>query len=187
VQQLYALCDFDLLQRYNVTLQKFVQRAKMHNAQIIQYRDKHGSLAQKKQNLQTLRQLWDKTLIINDTMSLVEFCDGLHIGQEDLLTIHQQPDQAIKTIRQMIGKKILGLSTHNAEEITLANRLDLDYIGLGAYRTTRTKDVTNTLGDSVEELAQLSQHDVAIIGGVRLDDEFKHIRYAVVGSALYEG
>jgi thiamine-phosphate pyrophosphorylase len=78
------------------------------------------------------------------------------------------------------------LSTHNKKEILTANTLDLDYIGLGAYRTTATKDVSTVLGDSLDQLASLSKHDVAAIGGIRFDDAFEHVKYRVMSSALYE-
>jgi len=32
-----------------------------------------------------------------------------------------------------------GVSTHNLDEIVQANALNIDYIGLGAYRPTNTK------------------------------------------------
>jgi len=86
----------------------------------------------------------------------------------------------------MIGRKLLGLSTHNLSEIEEANRLDLDYIGLGAYRLTKTKSEANVGGEALLEAAKYSRHPVGIIGGVQIDDEFeKPILYKVIGSDLY--
>jgi thiamine-phosphate pyrophosphorylase len=63
--------------------------------------------------------------------------------------------------------------------------MDLNYIGLGAYRDTSTKkDISGILGDKVEELAKISVHPVAVIGGVRLDDSFENVSYKVIGSGL---
>ncbi len=89
-------------------------------------------------------------------------------------------------VRDKIGDKILGLSTHNKKEILEANELDLDYIGLGAYRKTSTKDTENILGEKLSLLASFSKHPVAAIGGVRIKDKIKNVTYLVVGSNLYD-
>jgi thiamine-phosphate pyrophosphorylase len=125
-------------------------------------------------------------LIINDTIELIEYADGLHIGQEDIRKYSENLIEAVKHIRQRIGNKLLGLSTHDKEEILEANTLDLDYIGLGAYRATSTKSEASVGGSLLLEVAKYSKHHVGVIGGVRLDDTFESpIRYKVIGSGLY--
>ena len=87
----------------------------------------------------------------------------------------------------MIGKdKLLGISTHNEDEVLEANNLDLNYIGLGAYKNTTTKDVPNILGNSLDAIAGKSKHFVGAIGGVGLDDKFQNVTYHVIGSGLLE-
>ena len=176
---IYALLDIDTLKKYNVSIEEFINRANKVNAQILQYRDKNSSFEQKEATIELIKKLWNKTLIVNDEIELVKYADGLHIGQEDL-----QKYKSIENVRDKIGRKILGLSTHNEEEIKIANDLDIDYIGLGAYRNTNTKDVTNILGDKLSSLAKLSIHPVAAIGGIRLDDEIENVKYKVIGSDL---
>ncbi len=185
--KLYALCDQDSLNQRNLSIEDFVALANKHQADIIQYRSKHGSLEDIKSKLIELRKLWDGFLIINDKYELISFCDGVHMGQEDLLSVDTDIQKAVKIIRKFIGSdKLLGISTHNEEEIKMANSMDLNYIGLGAYKQTSTKDVTNILGDSLDGLAALSHHKVAAIGGVKLDDNFENVSYLVIGSGLYE-
>ena len=70
-------------------------------------------------------------------------------------------------------------------EILEANKLYLDYIGLGAYRATNTKDVLNVLGDNISYLAQISKHPVGAIGGVKIDDDIEHVSYNVIASGLF--
>ena len=184
--QLYALCDQTTLTKKNYTLEAFVELCNRHDAEIIQYRNKSGDLDFITEQLMTLRALWSKTLIINDAFSLHSFCDGVHLGQEDLYKVDRDPATALKKIRTAIGKKkLIGLSTHNKEEIDLANTLDLDYIGLGAYRATNTKEDAAPLKEQLDALAAGSKHPVAAIGGVRFDDEFEYVRYRVISSALY--
>ena len=187
-KKIYALCDSELLLKYNLSLLEYVQKIEQHNIVYIQYRDKVNSLDIQKENMLYLKSLIDIPIIINDNFELLEFCDGLHLGQEDLESLskkfHLNKESTIKFIRKKYPSKILGISTHNEFEILEANKLDLDYIGLGAYRDSSTKDVPNTLGDNISYLAKISKHPVGAIGGVKIDDEIENISYNVVGSGL---
>lgn len=183
--RLYALCDADTLRERGVDLAFFAERSNTLGAEILQYRNKHADIAAVKSDLIALRRMWNGFLIINDHYELAPYCDGVHIGQEDLYAVHADPAKALKILKLSIGEdKIVGLSTHNAEEIKVANELDLNYIGLGAYRSTATKTDAKVLGDRLDALAALSRHPVAAIGGVRLDDTFKHVTYHVIGSGI---
>jgi thiamine-phosphate pyrophosphorylase len=94
--KIYAICDYDNLVKYNISLEEFVQICQTLQVQIIQYRDKNGSSTRALTNLITLRNLWQKTLIINDRIELIYFCDGLHLGQEDLKRFATNKKIAIK-------------------------------------------------------------------------------------------
>ena len=185
--RLYALCDEDLLQKYGKTPAEFVEIAKRKNAEIIQYRNKSGDKEFIKKRLIELRKLYDGFLIVNDNYELTPFCDGVHLGQEDMAAIDHDKQKALTILKEAIGSdKIIGLSTHNEKEVIEANELDLNYIGLGAYRNTSTKqDITTVLGDKLDDIAALSRHFVAAIGGVRESDRFKHVTYHVIGSGLF--
>ncbi len=184
--RLYALCDQDLLDKRGLSLEDFISIAKEKNAEIIQYRNKNADITFIKQQLIKIRKMYDGFLIVNDAYELIEFCDGVHVGQEDLRAIDEDIFVAVKIIREVIKKdKILGISTHNEKEILEANKMDLNYIGLGAYRNTDTKsDVTTVLGEKLDSLASQSKHYVAAIGGVRESDKFAHVTYHVIGSGL---
>ena len=134
----------------------------------------------------TIREYYDGKLIINDSIDLITYADGLHVGQEDIRKYSDDLIEAVSMIRQKIGSKLLGLSTHDKDEILEANDLDLDYIGLGAYRATNTKSEAHVGGKALIEAASYSKHPVGIIGGVRMYDEFEEpIIYKVIGSGLY--
>ncbi len=184
--RLYALCDQDMLDNKGVSLKSFLEIAKTKNAEILQYRNKNADIAFIKQQLIYIRKHYNGFLIVNDTYELIEFCDGVHLGQEDLRAIDEDIYKAVKIVRSVIKEdKLLGISTHSEEEVIQANEMDLNYIGLGAYRETSTKDdVSVVLGDSIEKIASKSKHPVAAIGGVRFDDKFNHITYHVIGSAM---
>ncbi len=185
--RLYALCDETLLQKHGVSPKEFVEIAKRKNAEIIQYRNKTGDKAFIKSRLIELRKLYDGFLIVNDNYELASFCDGVHLGQEDLSAIDKEHKKALRILKEVIGSdKIIGLSTHNEAEVLQANELELNYIGLGAYRNTSTKqDIQGVLGERLDEIAALSKHFVAAIGGVKESDRFKHVTYHVIGSGLF--
>ena len=184
--KLYALCDQDMLDARGVSIEDFIEKAKNSNAEIIQYRNKNADIAFIKQQLIRIRKIYDGFLIVNDAYELIEYCDGVHLGQEDLLAIDSDIHKAVKILRSVVTEdKILGISTHNEEEVIEANSLDLNYIGLGAYRSTRTKvDITTVLGENLDNIASHSKHLVAAIGGVRVDDCFTNVTYNVIGSGL---
>ncbi|MDY0123717.1 thiamine phosphate synthase [Sulfurimonas sp.] len=184
--RLYALCDQELLDKRAISLEEYIRIAKEQKAEIIQYRNKSADLQLIKRQLIKIRNMYEGFLIVNDAYELVEFCDGVHVGQEDLREIDPDPLKAIKILRGVTGKdKILGISTHSKEEVLQANEMDLNYIGLGAYRSTATKsDISAVLGESLDEIASHSKHFVAAIGGVKKSDKFSNVTYHVIGSGL---
>lgn len=192
LNKIYALCDMATLLKKNISLEEFLKLAIKNNSKIIQYRDKLNDIKIQKENLNYLKKNTNIKIIINDKLELLKYCDGLHLGQEDLIRVKndelklKSDDLVFKFLKKLYPSKIFGLSTHNEVEILHANTLELDYIGLGAYRGTQTKDVSNILGDKISYLAKISKHKVAAIGGVRVDDNIKNIYYNVVGSDLYD-
>ncbi len=184
--RLYALCDQDMLDARGVSIEEFISIAKEKNAEIIQYRNKNADIAFIKQQLILIRKMYDGFLIVNDAYELIEFCDGVHLGQEDLALIDEDISKAVNILRSVVTEdKILGISTHNEEEVLEANSLDLNYIGLGALRQTDTKkDISAVLGDTLDNIASNSNHLVAAIGGVELGDTFENVTYHVIGSGL---
>ena len=183
--RLYALCDQDMLDNKSISIEEFISLAKESGAEIIQYRNKSADIAFIKQKLIAIRKIYDGFLIVNDAYELIEFCDGVHVGQEDLRAVDKDISKAIQILRSVITKdKILGISTHNEMEVLEANEFDLNYIGLGAYKESSTKNVTTFLGDALDEIASKSKHLVAAIGGVKKDDKFKYVTYHVIGSGL---
>lgn len=182
---LYVLCDYETLQKKSISLEQFVSLCKKKNVKIVQYRDKISSDEIQIKNLLFLKENLDIPIIVNDKIDLINYADGLHVGQEDLKKIHKDKSIAVKLIRLKIKDKLLGLSTHNEKEILEANTLALDMIGLGAYKNTTTKDVSTILGDKISYLAKISKHPVCAIGGVQIDDVIDNIKFNVVGSGFF--
>ncbi|MGB3750791.1 MAG: thiamine phosphate synthase [Arcobacteraceae bacterium] len=186
-KKIYALCDYQTLKKFDVSLEKFLQICHSYDTVYIQYRDKINSLEIQKQNIFYLKSHTNIPIIINDKIELLKFADGIHLGQEDIAAfIGDSKKTSLQFIRKNYPNKLIGLSTHNEMEILEANNLDLDYIGLGAYRATDTKDVKNHLGEKISYLAKMSKHPVGAIGGVQLDDKIEYISFNVIASGLLQ-
>ena len=73
------------------------------------------------------------TLLINDRVdiAMVTGADGVHLGQDDL-----PPAKA----RKLLGPKaIIGLSTHNIEQVRAVLDAPIDYVAVGPIYATATK------------------------------------------------
>ncbi len=142
-----------------------VEEAVKGGATIVQLREKDCSTAEfvalasrLKAALASLR----IPLIINDRIdvALAVDADGVHIGQSDM---------PYEIARRLLGKdKIIGLSVETMDEVTKANALDVDYIGVSPVYSTATK--TDTLPpfdlEGLKHAAELSRHRIVGIGGM---------------------
>ncbi|PIC58230.1 thiamine phosphate synthase [Sporosarcina sp. P12(2017)] len=114
---------------------------------------------------QALCRLYRVPFIINDDvdLALAINADGVHVGQDD-----EQAD----SVRQRIGPdKWLGVSTHNAQEVQLAQSIGADYVGLGPIYPTSTKlDASAVVGTTLVKEIHTAFTDMPIvaIGGITL-------------------
>jgi thiamine-phosphate pyrophosphorylase len=96
--------------------------------------------------------------IVNDDVDLaIELdADGVHIGQED--------ESAI-SVRKRIGNKILGVSTHNLEEVQAAIHAGADYVGVGPiFATTTKEDAKEVQGTALLRLLREKGIDIPVVG-----------------------
>jgi thiamine-phosphate diphosphorylase len=99
--------------------------------------------------------------IVNDRLdiALVSDADGVHLGQEDLPLI---------TARILMGKKLIGVSTHDAAQARDAERDGADYIGFGPIFGTATKE-TGYSARGIEMLREIRRAvalPIVAIGGI---------------------
>lgn len=146
MHEIYALFDFELNRRKGYSLDQFLALPKVEKATLLQYRDKVNDIAVKRENLLYLKAHFKGKVIANDEAGLALLCDGLHVGQEDLLRYDTDVFKAAEYLRELLGSRILGVSTHDEAEIADAGKMPIDYIGLGAYRGTQTKEIRQKLG-----------------------------------------
>lgn len=104
-------------------------------------------------------------LLINDRIdiALAVGADGVHLGQEDL---------PIGAARPLMGRGIIGVSTHSIEQARAAESQGADYIGFGPLFGTQTKE-TGYVARGVSMLARVREAvkiPIVAIGGITGDN-----------------
>ena len=131
---------------------------------LLQYRSKQGNARQMLDQARELRARLGATveLIMNDRadLCLAAQYDGLHVGQDDL-----SPESA----RRIIGPiRCLGVSTHNPEQISEADKTSADYLAIGPIFATSSKanpdPVVGLAG--VRRARELTPKPLVAIGGI---------------------
>ncbi len=101
-------------------------------------------------------------LLINDRVdiALAAGADGVHLGQSDM------PCEAA---RRLLGPDaVIGLSVETWENVTEAQDLDVDYLGVSPIFVTPTKTDTKTPWglDGLARIRAYSRHPLVAIGGL---------------------
>ena len=128
---------------------------------LLQYRNKSGNGRRILDEARTLRELNAK-LIMNDRadLCLAATFDGVHVGQDDL---------SPAAVRSIIGDKlILGVSTHNAEQVHAAHLGPAKYIAVGPVFATGSKlNPDPVIGlEGVRRARSLTSKPLVAIGGI---------------------
>jgi thiamine-phosphate pyrophosphorylase len=132
---------------------------------LLQYRNKSGSARRMLEQARELKQQFageNIKLIMNDRadLCLAAAFDGVHVGQHDL-----SPEGA----RKMIGKsRWLGLSTHNAGQVTDGDKTSADYLAIGPVFATSGKENPDPVIDieGVRLARNLTRKPLVAIGGI---------------------
>ncbi len=165
---LYVITDERFLNVFNIF--EAVERAVLGGATVVQYRAKKKTSREMYEEALLVREatkLHQVPFIVNDRLdlALAVGADGVHVGQTDL---------PVDAIRQIVGDKlIVGLSTHNLEQVREANKEKLaDYIGFGPVFPTTTKENPDPV-TGIENLCRAveeSELPVVAIGGIFPDN-----------------
>jgi thiamine-phosphate diphosphorylase len=116
-------------------------------------------------------------LIVNDRVDIALGCDadGVHLGQDDL---------PLAVGRRLMGKKIVGISTHDIEQGQEAELNGADYIGFGPMFGTTTKN-TGYAARGIDMLRQIRaavKLPIVAIGGIN-EQNVKQVWQAGADSA----
>ncbi|QGQ44938.1 thiamine phosphate synthase [Metabacillus sediminilitoris] len=130
--------------------------------------------------LQTICKENNVPFIVNDDVELALLldADGVHIGQDD---------ESAEMVRRKIGNKILGVSTHNLEEVEKAIAEGADYVGIGPiYSTTTKEDAKSAQGTTL--IAEVRSKGIEIpivgIGGITSENASPIIKSGADGIAV---
>jgi thiamine-phosphate pyrophosphorylase len=132
----------------------------------LQYRNKTGTSRQMLSDARELRRRLGRniTLIMNDRadLALAAGFDGVHVGQDDL---------SVEAVRKIVGSKsIIGASTHNPEQLSVADQTSANYLAIGPVFATQSKaNPDPVVGlEGVRCARQLTRKPLVAIGGITL-------------------
>lgn len=130
-------------------------------------------------SLKTLLKPEKIPLIVNDSLHLANAleADGLHLGQTD--------GNILESRNRLGPEKIIGLTVNSYEEVSKANELPIDYIGVGAiFPTVNKPNVQNIWGyEGLEKVSSLSRHKIVAIGGIEIKNTKNVIKAGAHGIA----
>jgi len=165
VNRVYPILDTAALARWGCPLGTAAAAFLSAGADILQIRHKgHWSreFFREAEGVAELCEHAGALLIVNDRADFAMLLHaGLHVGQDDLPPV---------AARRLIGnERMLGFSTHNAEQLEAAVREPVSYVALGPIFLTPSKDQP----DPEVGLARLRlwrglapQHPLVAIGGI---------------------
>lgn len=146
---------------------KSAEAAVKAGVKIIQLRMKHASredILREAREVRRVTQGSNTLFIVNDDPLIAAEvgADGVHVGQDDMT-----PTEVRERFPEL---KIVGLSTHNLNQVIAANDKSVDYIGVGPVYATPTKDNPDpTLGlESMSAMIASARHPAVAIGGIDL-------------------
>ena len=144
---------------------KCAEAAVRAGVKIIQLRMKHASREDILLEAHEMRRVTAGTetiFIVNDDPSIAAEvgADGVHVGQGDMA-----PDEVRARYPDL---RIVGLSTHNLDQVRASVTQPIDYIGVGPVYATPTKDIPDpTLGlKTMGEMIAAAAHPAVAIGGI---------------------
>ena len=154
----------------------------------VQLRAKNLTTAERLEAGRVLQQLcrrYRATFIVNDDIEVARElgADGIHLGLDD-----PSPRKA----RKILGPEaIIGGTCNTFDDIRQRANEQVDYIGVGPFRTTTTKKkLSPTLGLAGYNQLLTKMHQAGIflpviaIGGIRLDDVAPLMETAIHGIAV---
>jgi thiamine-phosphate pyrophosphorylase len=122
------------------------------------------------------------TLIINDHAEIAKAvdADGVHVGKNDVTVL---------AARKIVGEsKIIGATANTLEDILAHQKNGVNYIGLGPYKFTKTKEKLNPIlgleGYSIIQQSNNSIIPIIAIGGIQLEDVQPLMNTGVHGVAV---
>lgn len=164
-QPLYAIVDAGVLAARDVSLAEYAAGLRAAGVALVQYRDKDGSPQDLLHGAARLKAAFAGSgcsLIMNDRADLAVLADydGVHVGHLDL-----SPADA----KRVVGdSRMVGVSTHNEEQVRAAELSCADYVAFGPIFSTGTKvDTEPVVGlEGLRRARTLTSKPLVAIGGI---------------------
>ena len=152
-------------------------------ASIFQYRNKIASMKEAYVEALALRQAAAKAgvlFIVNDRcdLALAVDADGVHLGQGDL---------PLDLARKVMGQdKLIGISTHNPDQVREATAGKPDYLGFGPiFKPGSKQDHDPVVGlAGLRAMRPLTSLPIFAIGGIQVDQVGEVTRCGANGVAV---
>jgi thiamine-phosphate pyrophosphorylase len=145
-----------------------VREAVAGGVDLVQLREKNLTDRELLRRAERLRQLTLELgvlFIVNDRPDIARVvrADGVHLGQDDL---------PVEPARLLVGPKALvGVSTHNVDQLRAAICAGADYVGIGPVFASTTKGFAELAGlDYVRRATSESTLPMFALGGITLDN-----------------
>ena len=167
---LYCISSREYADQENIIAQ--IKAMALGGAKIIQYRDKNINPIIFEKNALEIKNILEKKnilFIINDYLEIANKIGvyQIHLGQEDLKKYGNTVKEAVKNIKKINPKFILGISTHSFKQAQAASLAGADYIGVGSIFPTKTKKNPEYIKmEEVEKIANQISIPKVGIGGV---------------------
>lgn len=148
--------------------EEVVEAALKGGATVIQLREKNlpgKKLMELAQKYRRLTEQYGALFIVNDRLDMAQIAnaDGVHLGQDDIPAL---------VARRLLGPdKIIGISVGDAAEARRAQEEGADYVGLGPFFPTGSKDdVGEPVGlDTLRKVKEAIDIPVVAIGGIKVE------------------
>jgi thiamine-phosphate pyrophosphorylase len=178
---LYVILDPSVCPDRSLT--DVLQESATAGARLFQYRNKSASMKEAYAEALLLRKVAldaGVTFIVNDRcdLALAVDADGVHLGQEDL---------PLDLARKVMGPdKLIGISTHNLNQVREATAGKPDYLGFGPiFKPGSKQDHDPVVGlEGLRAMRGLTSLPVFAIGGIQIDQAGEVTRTGANGVAI---
>ncbi|MGH7183440.1 MAG: thiamine phosphate synthase [Nitrospiraceae bacterium] len=167
----------------NRSLTDVLKEATTAGARLFQYRNKSASMKEAYAEALVLRRAAldaGVRFIVNDRcdLALAVNADGVHLGQGDL---------PLDLARKVMGPdKLIGISTHNPDQVREATAGKPDYLGFGPiFKPGSKQDHDPVVGlEGLRAIRRLTSLPMFAIGGIQIDQAGEVIRAGANGVAV---
>jgi thiamine-phosphate pyrophosphorylase len=189
--KLYAIVDRATLDARGIAVGEFARELREGGVRLVQYRDKVNGPQEILRAAREVDAAFEGAQVLrvmNDRADLAVLAqwEGVHVGQGDL---------PVEAVRRVLGSgKLVGVSTHNEEQVRAATASGPDYVAVGPVFATGSKaNPDPVVGlDFVRRVRAMTELPVVAIGGITLANARSVIEagadaVAVIGGIFVEG